>query len=211
MIRRLFMEFWYWLRAARLARKCQGVGSGTRFLGPNIEIKGRVTLGAKCAIGGNVVMRTHKRGNVVLGDEVILADYVLIQVNDEVSIGDGSYLGPYVVVRDSNHRVIGTEYHWRYTPLDTRPIRIGRDCYIGASTYILPGVEIGDGAVVAPGSILNKHVGAMEVWAGSPAIRVAHRTDPELTTKLSRYREFATMFGLGHEPPAEAGAPAETL
>ncbi|MBI1318840.1 MAG: hypothetical protein GC168_07805 [Candidatus Hydrogenedens sp.] len=189
-----------------IARHCRKVGPGTRFVGANIEIKGRVEIGARCEIGGNVGMRTHKGGSIRIGDEVFISDYVLLQVNDTVEIGNGAYLGPYVVLRDTNHTFTGTDQHWRYTPVDTRPIRIGANAYIGSSTYVLPGVTVGEGAVIAPGSIVNRDVGPLEVWAGAPAIRVAHRTDPSVTTTLSRYRELAGLFGFGAASPA---APAE--
>lgn len=191
-------------RESRLRRACKKVGPGCAFTGPNIEIKGRIELGANCVIRGNVVLRTHKGGAIVLGDGVELADYAICQVNSRVEIGDNTYLGPYAVLRDTNHLFHGTDNHWRYTPQDTRPIKIGKECYIGGGTYILPGVTIGDGAVVAPGSIVNKDIGPLEIWGGSPAIRVAHRTDPSVKTSLTRYQEYATMFGAGGAGAAEA-------
>ena len=184
-------------RTSRLRRACKKIGPGCEFAGSNIEIKGRVEMGANCVIRGNVVMRTHKGGSIILGDGVELADYTIFQVNSRVEIGENSYLGPFAVVRDTNHLFHGTANHWRYTPLDTRPITIGKGCFIGGGTYILPGVTIGDGAVVAPGSIVNKDIGPLEIWAGAPAIRVAHRTDPSVKTSLTRHREFAAMFGVG--------------
>jgi len=189
-------------RIARLRKACKRIGNSCEFTGPNIEIKGRVEMGANCIVRGNVVLRTHKGGAIVLGDGVELSDYTIFQVNSRVEIGDNTYLGPFADIRDTNHLFHGTANHWRYTPLDTRPITIGKECYIGGGTYILPGVTIGDGAVVAPGSIINKDIGSMEIWAGAPAIRVAHRTDPEVKSSLTRYQEFAAMFGAG-------GAPAE--
>ncbi|MFM1922007.1 MAG: hypothetical protein RLZZ303_3641 [Candidatus Hydrogenedentota bacterium] len=187
-----FMDRW---RERALRRACKRVGEGCEFVGPNIEIKGHVELGDGCVIHGNVVLRTHKGGAIVLGKGVELSDYCIVQVNGRVTVGDGSYLGPFAVVRDTNHTFHGTAAHWRYTPHETAPIVIGQECYIGGSTYILPGVTIGDGAVVAPGSIVNKNIGPLEVWAGAPAIRVAHRTDPSVKTSLSRHQELAAMFG----------------
>jgi len=191
-----------------ISRHCRSVGAGTRFLGSNIEIKGRVEIGARCEIGGNVGMRTHKGGLIKIGDGAVISDYVLMQGNDVIEIGPGAYVGPYAVLRDTNHTFTGTEQHWRYTPVDTRPIRVGANAYVASSCYILPGVSIGEGAVIAPGSIVNRDVGPLEVWAGSPAIRVAHRMDPSVTTTLSRYRELAGLYGFGPTAPAAEPEPA---
>lgn len=47
--------------------------------------------------------------------------------------------------------------------------RIGKNCFIGARCVILPGIEIGDGCVVAAGSIVTKSVPARCIVAGNPA------------------------------------------
>jgi acetyltransferase-like isoleucine patch superfamily enzyme len=49
------------------------------------------------------------------------------------------------------------------------PIRIGRDCWLGANCVILAGVSIGDGAVVAAGAVVREDVPALAIVAGVPA------------------------------------------
>jgi acetyltransferase-like isoleucine patch superfamily enzyme len=178
-----------------LGRQFARLGRGCVFLGERVEIKGRVEAGSDCVFGNNLVLRTHKRGRITLGSGVELADYALLQINSELSIGDQSYIGPYVVLRDTNHVFQGTDIHWRVTPHITEPIRIGANCYLGAGTYVMPGVSIGDGAVVAPRSIVNRDIGPAEVWAGAPARLVAHRTDPTRTSALRRQVDLIRMFG----------------
>ena len=48
-------------------------------------------------------------------------------------------------------------------------LSIGRDVWIGSGSVILSGIEIGDGAIVAAGSVVTKSVGKYEIWAGNPA------------------------------------------
>lgn len=190
-----------------IGRNFATLGPDCVFLGDRVEIKGRVEAGAGCVFGNNVVLRTHKRGRIALGAGVELADYTLLQINSELTVGDNTHIGPYVVLRDTNHVFQGTDIHWRITPHITEPIRIGANCYLGAGTYVMPGVDIGDGAVVAPRSIVNRDIGPAEVWAGSPARMVAHRTDPSRVSALRRQVDLIRMFGFTAQDDAEA-APA---
>lgn len=50
---------------------------------------------------------------------------------------------------------------------------VGENCFIGARSLILPGVRIGDGAIVGAGSVVTKHVPARTIVAGNPA-RAVH-------------------------------------
>ncbi|MBI2435637.1 MAG: acyltransferase [Candidatus Hydrogenedentes bacterium] len=168
-----------------------------------LEIKGVVEAGDRCLFRGNVVLRTHFSGRILLADDVELGDYAMISANEYVEIGQGSYIGPYCVLRDNNHLFQGTDAHWRITPLIIQPIKVGRNCYLGAGTYIMPGVTIGDGAVVAPRSIVTKDIGSLEVWAGAPALRVSHRTDPLLRSSLKRHQELAALFEAPAARPAQ--------
>lgn len=58
--------------------------------------------------------------------------------------------------------------------------RIGKNCFIGGRSLILPGVEIGDGSIVGAGSVVTKSVPPRSVVAGNPARII--RSDIEVTT-----------------------------
>ena len=53
--------------------------------------------------------------------------------------------------------------------MDARPIRNGRDVWLGANSVILAGVTVGDGAVVAAGAVVREDVPAYAVVTGVPA------------------------------------------
>lgn len=184
----------------RQRRKFAVVGKDCDFRGSHLEVKGRVELGNDCVVRGNIVFRTHKGGKIVFGDGVEIGDYSLFQINSSLSVGSNTFVGPFVVIRDTNHYFQGTDIHWRLTPHKTEPVIIEEDCYIGAGTYIMPDVTIGRGAVIAPKSIINRSVGPNEVWAGAPASLVAHRLDPEKRSKLKRNQDLISMYGFRDEP-----------
>jgi len=185
-----------WWRSLRNRRFFDAAGEGCQLDGRCWEVKGHVTLGSHCVLRNNLVFRTHKEGRILIGDGVELADYVLLMANQLVEVGANSYIGPHCVLRDTNHSFRGSDLHWRLLPHQTDPIRIGSNCYLGARSYIMPGVTVGDGAVVGPASIVTKSVGPCEVWAGSPVARmVAHRTDPSKRSMRKRDLGLISMFG----------------
>lgn len=81
-----------------------------------------------------------------------------------ISIGDDSVLSPKVVVLVHD---ASTRKHIGYTRIS--PVRIGSKVYVGACSVILPGVTIGDGAIVAAGSIVRHDVEPGTVVGGVPA------------------------------------------
>lgn len=60
----------------------------------------------------------------------------------------------------------------RSQPTVARPVLIGRGSWIGANTTILPGVTIGEGCVVAAGSVVTRDLDANTLYAGIPASKV---------------------------------------
>mgnify|MGYP003651438485 CR=1 FL=1 len=193
---RIFQQW----RQKRFTRQFTEVGPDCVFNAEYLEIKGNVTLGARCTLANNVLMRTHKRGFIALGDDVSLAEHVMIASNDRIEIGANSRIEAYCVLRDINHSFHANDLHWRLTPHQTSEIRIGENCFIGAHSYIMPGVTMGNGSVVLPRSIVTKNIGENEIWAGTPrAQKIGHRTDESVQSKLKRHLDLLCLYGF--DPP----------
>lgn len=180
----------------RHRRKFDKVGRRCRFLGKDLEVDGHVELGDRVKIRNHVIMRTSGGGRIVIGDGSGLSYYCYIESTQWVQIGRYTGIAEFTVIRDTNHAVIGTSEHWRFTPYIAEPIVIGDSCLIASRVYIGPGVAIGDGAVIAPNSLVTKDVPPYEVWGGNPARRIAHRTRnvPDILRK--RYEELVEKFGV---------------
>ena len=55
------------------------------------------------------------------------------------------------------------------------PVTIGDNCFIFSNVLIMPGVNIGDGAVILPGAVVTKSVPAYEIYGGNPAKKIKDR------------------------------------
>jgi acetyltransferase-like isoleucine patch superfamily enzyme len=183
-------------RDRSFARLFKRVGAGCRFEADYLEIKGHVELGERCTLANNVLMRTHEKGRILLEDDVQLGTHVLIAASEDLRIGTGTIIEAYSVLRDMNHSFHGTDIHWRLTPHRTAPITVGKYCYIGTHSYIMPGVTIGDGAVIVPRSMVKDNVGPNEIWAGSPRAQcIGHRTDASRRSALKRHVDLTALYG----------------
>jgi acetyltransferase-like isoleucine patch superfamily enzyme len=132
-----------------------------------------------------------------------------ISGHEHISIGRNVFIGPFaaistdgVSVRIGNDTVIGPGFylmagdHLINTPGVAHregrrgtnlPINIGMNVWIGARTTILKGITIGDGAVVAAGSVVTRNVDPMAVVAGVPARFLRWRFDEESQTVHRRF------------------------
>ena len=93
---------------------------------------------------------------------------LMIDACGVVEIGDQNMFGPDVYITDSNHR-FGSAIAPSERPMDVGKVKIGNRCWIGAKVVILKDVELGDGCIVAAGSVVTRNVPAGAVVAGIPA------------------------------------------
>lgn len=114
------------------------------------------------------------------GDDIEIGDNSGLgldcMVSGPLSIGDNVMMGPGVMIYTQNHN-----YYRLDIPMiqqgdsDKRKITIGNDVWIAARVIILPGVTIGDGAVIGAGSIVTRDVPPYAVVAGNPAKVIKYR------------------------------------
>lgn len=97
----------------------------------------------------------------------IYANFGLTLVDDtHIYVGDNTMFGPHVTVATAGHPIDPTlrakEYQYNM------PIHIGKNCWIGAGSLILPGVTIGDNTVIGAGSVVTKDIPSSVVAVGNP-------------------------------------------
>jgi maltose O-acetyltransferase len=134
------------LRASLLRHAGFAVGSGTVVHGtPRINGIGALSVGDDCEIGVECTF----------------------DLSEPITIGDRVTLGYQVMVLTSTHELGPGER--RAGEWKAMPVSIESGAWIGARSILLPGVTVGRGAVVAPGSLVNKEVPPHTRAAGAPA------------------------------------------
>ena len=107
--------------------------------------------------------------NLVLGDDVDLAKDVLLTTDGGVEIGDRTLVGYRTCILSSNHRIPPIGQPIFSAGHEKKPVKIGSDVWIGANCTILPGVTIGNGAILAAGCVVTKDVAENTIVGGVPA------------------------------------------
>ena len=64
-------------------------------------------------------------------------------------------------------------------------VTIGKDAFIGMNSLIVNSVEIGEGAVVAAGSVVTRDIPAWEIWGGNPARFIRKRSEKPVTQPIT--------------------------
>jgi UDP-3-O-[3-hydroxymyristoyl] glucosamine N-acyltransferase len=159
--------------------------------GENLMAMGRPGIqkkyGSKIIIGNNVKLCSNEMANpVARGGRCRLATMSsqasLIIENDvgisstliccarEVTIGEGTIIGGDCMIFDTDFHprtIDGTWYTDEFAV--SKPVNIGKSCFIGARSIVLKGVTIGDYAIIGAGSVVTKNVPNFAVAAGNPA------------------------------------------
>lgn len=122
-----------------------------------VKNKFRIYSGAKMYINKNVTLIL---GSGYINHNLNLSCFHKIEIGEQVAISEN------VTIRDSDNHQIGTTLEKDNL---AQPVKIGDKVWIGLNVTILKGVTIGDGAVIAAGSLVNKNVPSKCLVAGVPA------------------------------------------
>jgi lipopolysaccharide O-acetyltransferase len=162
--------------------------------GRNVTIRGphRVTnahcirVGDRTVIGANALMEpileyagVRYTPSIEIGKDVYIGPNLYLACVGTVTIGDGSVLSEHVFLNDAVHGfdpegglLMGQQL------VHPGDITIGKHCFLGLRSAILPGVTLGDHCVVGINSVVTKSFPAYSMLVGSPA-RLVRRYEPE--------------------------------
>jgi acetyltransferase-like isoleucine patch superfamily enzyme len=142
------------------------------FVSPRaeVELSPLLRLGAKTQIGSFTKIKATD-GAVEIGARVDIATGCFVAAHTGgIQIGDDALIGPNVSLVGNTYRFDRLDVTLREQGKTSKgPIRIGRNVLLGAGCVVLDGVEIGDGAIVAPNSVVTTSLPGNVVAAGNPA------------------------------------------
>lgn len=127
-------------------------------IGKNVNIERGAKLQRQIEIGDNsgLGINCDINGKVIIGSNVLMAPEVVIYTENHAYY-------------DKNSLIIEQGYS------SSRPVTIGNDVWICRRAMIMPGITIGDGAVIAAGAVVVKDVPAYAVVGGNPAKIIKYR------------------------------------
>ncbi len=150
---------------------------------PKVINEGGAIHTQNCQFYSGVRLEIERGATLVIGNGTYLNRNTLVHVGESVQIGKDCKISWDVVIMDNDgHRLAGKK--------DSEPVIIEDGVWIGCRSIILKGVHIGQGAVIAAGSVVTKSVPAGAVAGGVPA-------------KILRQVEEYTSPGRHAEPTAE--------
>lgn len=134
------------------------------------------SCGKNVSIHPNVEIRSHE--NIEIGENVSINHNSELYGGGGISIGEGTMLSYFVTVLSDSRSYMGDmplKSSKRATERIRKKTTIGKDVWIGTKAILLPGVIVGDFAIVAAGSVVTKNVDQWNIVAGNPARVVGSR------------------------------------
>jgi acetyltransferase-like isoleucine patch superfamily enzyme len=156
-----------WLRLAGMQ-----IGKNTHFSKIIVTWPHKVKLGENCRLEHNIYF--HYDGIYSTGPSICIGDNVFIGSNTEFNITDNITIGEHSLIA-SGCKFVDHDHGFKLGQLiktqksSKQAITIGSDVWLGCNVVVLKGVTIGNGVVVAAGSVVNKSIPPYEVWGGIPA------------------------------------------
>jgi acetyltransferase-like isoleucine patch superfamily enzyme len=171
----------------RIYLQLRGVRIGSAFTcigrpGINLKRGSRIRLGNGVTLCNSGMANPVAEGGrcrlatVATGAELIVHDGVgmsstLICCAKRVEIGSGTIIGGGAMILDTDFHPRLPDGNWGTDPKAvSKPVIIGKNCFIGARAIVLKGVTIGDGAVVGAGAVVSKDVPGHKIVAGNPSV-----------------------------------------
>ena len=117
----------------------------------------------------------NTNASISIGQRTTIGYNTFIFASERIEIGDDCLVAPFVYLVDSDHSIA------RDTKINLQSnrkaaITVGNDVWIGVGAKILRGSTVGDGAVIAAGSVVRGDVPAYSIWGGAPAKAIGERS-----------------------------------
>lgn len=128
--------------------------------------------------GKDIIVKQHARigsgQGLVIGDRAQLGHNS--RIGQYVTLGDDVVMGPDVIIMANAHAFEDPDIPInKQGALPIEPVTIGKDVWIGTRVIILPGVTIGDHAIIGAGAVVTKNIPEKAIAGGNPAKVIRYR------------------------------------
>ncbi len=193
-------QFWAWWAKRFLAPRFDRLGPYAKFIGArHLHLFGagitagkalHVIASSDAPVRLTVWATPEKKGQIKLGDCVLLTGGTRILAARKITIGDGCMLARDATISDC-------DWHGLYdrTSIDTnaKPVELAQNVWLGDGVFVGKGVTIGKNSIVGARTVVTRDVPPNVVVAGNPA-KIVKKLDPEA--------EFRTRMDLLADPPS---------
>jgi acetyltransferase-like isoleucine patch superfamily enzyme len=136
--------------------------------------KNGIQLGDNVSIGAfsRVIVSTSLNNigdKIVIGNNVGIGEFAYLGGAGGLEIGDECIVGQYWSCHPENHNHSVLDVAIRNQGVSRKGIKIGKNCWIGSKVTVLDGVQIGDGSIIAAGSVVTKSFSENSIIGGVPA------------------------------------------
>jgi acetyltransferase-like isoleucine patch superfamily enzyme len=114
---------------------------------------------------------------IVVGNNVGVGEFAYLGGAGGLEIGDECIVGQYLSCHPENHKYENINLSIRHQGVSRKGIKIGKNCWIGSKVTILDGVSIGNGSIIAAGSVVTKSFSENSIIGGVPAKLLKSRTN----------------------------------
>ena len=150
------------------------------------------SLGKDVSFGAGTTVREGK--GISVGNNVRIGQKCTLSGMGGINIGNNVSFGQEVLIWSDNHDYLSPSTLPYSSECILKPVEISDNVWIGARSCILPGVKIGEGAVIAMGSVVTKDVPACAVVGGNPAKIIKYRD----ADKYKELKEQNKILNIGN-------------
>lgn len=173
----LKISFFNKLRAFIQSKRLGLLGKGV-FIDKDVSL---LRFTKNIFIDENVVLKKganicacNKNAKITIGKQTTIGFYTFIYSSESIIIGNNCLIAPFVYIVDSDHSIAKNNLINKQLN-QSEPVIIKDDVWISTGAKILKGVIIGEGAVIAAGSVVKNSVLPYSIVAGIPAKIIGYR------------------------------------
>jgi acetyltransferase-like isoleucine patch superfamily enzyme len=134
-----------------------------------------IEIGDNVYIGHYTILKGYYKNLMVIGDHTWIGQQCFFHSAGGLRIGKAVGIGPKVTILTSQHQALDRDVPVYFSPIEFAEVVLEDGCDIGAGAILLPGVRVGEGAIVGAGAVVTHNIPPYEIWAGVPARKIRER------------------------------------